>query len=188
MYNRIKSIIDLFFAILGLIVLSPFILLVAIIQLLDFKNAFFIQRRPGLNATIFKMIKFRTLKIEGDDSSVTWFGSLLRKTSFDEVPQLINILKGEMSFIGPRPLLVEYLKGYSDRQSKRHNVKPGITGLAQVSGRNKLSWEDSLELDVQYVENISFLMDLKISIKSIFQLFKFSEVDGLNGKNREPFI
>ncbi len=187
MYSVIKSILDFLFATLLLVVLLPFLVVVALLQLFFVKKPLFIQKRPGRNGLIFKMIKFRTLRVDGVDNSSTALGRLLRLTSVDELPQLINVLKGEMSFIGPRPLLVEYLEFYNPRQRKRHEVKPGITGLAQVKGRNKLSWLASLELDVQYVENFSLKQDMKILFLTVSQLFKFSEVKGKGGEGRSKF-
>jgi lipopolysaccharide/colanic/teichoic acid biosynthesis glycosyltransferase len=134
------------------------------------ENPFFFQKRPGREEKIFKLIKFKTMtndidrdgKLLSDEVRLTKIGIFIRKTSLDEIPQLINVLKGEMSFIGPRPLLVEYLPLYNIEQKKRHKVKPGITGWAQVNGRNAISWEKRFEYDVWYVENMSFLLDLKI--------------------------
>jgi len=175
------------FATLLLVALLPFLVFVALLQLFFVKNPLFIQERPGRNGVIFKMIKFRTLRKDGVDNSITALGKLLRVTSVDELPQLINVLKGEMSFIGPRPLLIDYLKLYNPRQRKRHEVKPGITGLAQVKGRNKLSWLASLELDVQYVEDFSFTQDVRILFLTVLQVLKFSDVKGVEGEGRSKF-
>jgi lipopolysaccharide/colanic/teichoic acid biosynthesis glycosyltransferase len=148
-------------------------------------NPFFCQRRPGKNGKVFNLIKFKTMtddidsegNLLSDEKRLTKLGSFIRKTSLDEIPQLINILKTDMSFIGPRPLLVEYLPLYNDEQKKRHLIKPGITGWAQVNGRNAISWQKKLELDVWYVENISFLLDLKI----IYLTFKkVTASEGIN--------
>ena len=167
----VKSIADLILSFFLLIILSPIILLTAI--LLFFANngkVFFFQQRPGLNNKPFKIVKFKTMKdmfdSEGvplpDDVRLTKVGSIVRSASLDELLQLINVLKGDMSLIGPRPLLMQYLPRYSPEQAKRHNVKPGITGWAQVNGRNAISWEQKFKFDVDYVEKQSFTLDLKI--------------------------
>jgi lipopolysaccharide/colanic/teichoic acid biosynthesis glycosyltransferase len=174
-----------------LVVLFPLFISIYLIQFFFVDHPFFIQDRPGRNGTIFKMLKFRTFKIDDDVSSVTWFGKFLRASSLDELPQLLNILRGEMSFVGPRPLLVEYLPLYSDNQRKRHNVKPGITGLAQVKGRNSISWNESLKLDVEYADNLSFTLDLKILLMTITHLISSltaphgftAQRERFNGKN-----
>lgn len=167
----IKRVFDLIFSILGIILLSPVFLILSMLLLISTKeNPFFFQKRPGREEKIFKLIKFKTMtndidrdgKLLSDEVRLTKIGIFIRKTSLDEIPQLINVLKGEMSFIGPRPLLVEYLPLYNIEQKKRHKVKPGITGWAQVNGRNAISWEKRFEYDVWYVENMSFLLDLKI--------------------------
>ena len=174
-------------AVFLLFVLSPVFVIIVVLQFFFVSNPLFIQERPGRYGRIFKMIKFRTLKTDGDDQSLTAFGRILRLTSLDELPQMINILRGEMSFIGPRPLLTRYLPHYSMRQRKRHEVKPGITGLAQVNGRNRAAWEESLEWDVKYVEQFSFFTDLIILIKTIRQIFIWKEVSGKEGKSRDSF-
>jgi len=167
----IKPLCDLFIALVLLIILSPIILLTAI--LLFFANngkIFFFQQRPGLNSKSFMIVKFKTMRDafdqDGvplpDDIRLTKVGSIVRSASLDELLQLINVLKGDMSLIGPRPLLMHYLPRYSSEQAKRHNVKPGITGWAQVNGRNAISWEQKFKLDVEYVEKQSFTLDLKI--------------------------
>ena len=140
----------------------------------------FKQERPGLNEKKFTLYKFRTMTDERDENGellpnhirLTKFGKFLRSTSLDELPELFNILKGDMSFIGPRPLLVEYLPLYNEHQKKRHNVRPGLSGLAQVNGRNELTWEEKFDYDVKYVENVSFLLDIKLIFKTIFKVFK----------------
>lgn len=147
-------------------------------------GAFFLQERPGKDEKIFKLIKFKTMTDERDAEGnllpdkdrITPVGKLLRKTSLDELPQLINVLKGDMSLVGPRPLLVRYLPYYTERERLRHKVRPGITGLAQVNGRNNLSWDDRLELDVQYVENIRFKNDFRIFTITIFKVIKSEDV------------
>lgn len=189
MYQLFKRIFDFITSFLGLIVISPILVFITLLVLIYHgKPVFFTQKRPGKNERIFKMFKFRTMTNETDEQGnllpdekrITKFGSFLRKTSFDELPELINVLKGDMSLVGPRPLLVKYLPYYTPREQKRHNVRPGLTGLSQVSGRNNLDWENRLETDVVYVENISFLLDLKILYKTFLTVIQPSENIGLN--------
>ncbi len=174
--NYIKRLIDFFAALFGLIILSPIFLVVMIsLYFANQGKPFFFQKRPGLNNRIFEIIKFKTMndkkdvngKLLPDAERLTKVGAFVRKTSLDEIPQLINVLKGDMSLIGPRPLLVKYLPFYTEREKLRHTVRPGITGLAQVNGRNNVSWDDKLEMEVKYVEEISFTNDVKILIKTI---------------------
>lgn len=171
-----KRIIDFILAFFGLLVLSPIFIAVTIgLYFANNGKPFFFQLRPGLNEKIFKIIKFKTMNdkkdIDGnllpDAERLTVIGSFVRKTSLDELPQLINVLKGDMSIVGPRPLLPDYLPFYSESQKKRHNAKSGITGWAQVNGRNAISWEQKFEYDVWYVNNISFTTDLKIIFLTI---------------------
>lgn len=177
-----KRFFDFCIAFIALLVLSPFLLFVII--WLHFANkgagVFFTQERPGKNEKIFKVIKFKTMNdsrdVDGnllpDAMRLTKVGKFVRSTSIDELPQLINVLKGDMALIGPRPLLPRYLPYYTEREKLRHAVRPGITGWAQVHGRNKISWDDKLELDVQYVENLSFLLDIKIFMMTIYKVLK----------------
>ena len=167
----IKRILDVIISAVTLLLLSPVLLITALLVRVKLGSpVIFKQERPGLNGKIFKMYKFRTMtdergsegKLLPDEQRLTHFGNVLRSTSLDELPELWNILKGDMSLIGPRPLLVKYLPLYSERQSHRHDVRPGITGYAQVHGRNKLDWPERFEMDVYYAENLSFKMDLKI--------------------------
>ena len=167
----IKPLCDFFIALLLLIILSPIILLTAILLFLaNNGKVFFFQQRPGLNSMPFKIVKFKTMRDAFDDDGVplpddirlTRFGSFVRSASLDELLQLINVLKGDMSLVGPRPLLMQYLSRYSPEQAKRHNVKPGITGWAQVNGRNAISWEQKFKFDIEYVEKQSFTLDFKI--------------------------
>ncbi len=171
-----KRTLDLLTALTALVVFLPVILLVIILLLLTGHHRFlFIQKRVGLHEKVFSLIKFRSMtetkdaagKLLPDEKRLTKFGILLRKTSLDELPQLLNVLKGDMSLIGPRPLLVEYLPLYSEEQRKRHLVRPGITGWAQVNGRNVISWEQKFEYDTWYVKHQSFLLDLKIFFRTI---------------------
>jgi len=176
-----KRLIDFSTALIGLVILSPlFVITTICLYFANNGKPFFLQSRPGLNAKIFKIIKFKTMNdkrdclgsLLPDDKRMTYIGSIVRKASLDEIPQLINVLKGDMSVIGPRPLLIEYLGLYDDDQKRRHEVKPGITGWAQVNGRNAISWKEKFELDVWYVDNISFLLDFKIFFITIKKVFK----------------
>lgn len=178
MYKNIfKSIIDFTLSFLGFIIISPIFLLLWIWLSIANKGAgaLFFQERPGKDEKIFKVIKFKTMndrkdasgKLLPDAQRLTKVGKFVRSTSLDEIPQLLNVIKGDMSLIGPRPLLVRYLPYYTDRERKRHTVRPGITGWAQVNGRNTINWDERLELDVKYVENLSFKLDFVILIKTI---------------------
>ncbi len=162
-----------------MILLLPFLILISLfIFLTSGENPFFLQKRPGKNEKIFTIIKLRTMNSKRDSNGgllpdsyrLTKIGRFIRKTSLDEIPQLINVLKNDMSLIGPRPLLPQYLSLYNDFQKQRHLVKPGITGWAQINGKNNISWDDKFELDIYYVNNISFLLDFKIFIKTIKKL------------------
>ncbi len=176
MNGTAKRIFDAVASVVALIVLSPLLLAVAaLVRLFLGSPVLFRQERPGLHGRPFMLVKFRTMTDAADAGGLplpdadrlTRFGKFLRSTSLDELPELWNVLKGDMSLVGPRPLLMEYLPLYSPRQSRRHEVKPGLTGWAQVNGRNTLTWEDRLEMDVWYVENRSWLLDLKIIWKTI---------------------
>jgi lipopolysaccharide/colanic/teichoic acid biosynthesis glycosyltransferase len=176
-----KRLFDLIGSGLGLVVLSPVFLLIAIVVYVQLgRPLFFRQVRPGFEAKPFTMIKFRTMKNTMDASGtllpdrdrITTFGQWLRSTSLDELPELLNVFLGQMSLVGPRPLLMEYVLLYSKEQSRRHEVKPGITGLAQIAGRNALSWPKRLALDVQYVESMSFLLDVTILVKTVGKVLK----------------
>ena len=183
-----KRLIDLSIILLITPLLIPVLLLVSLIVWVKLgKPVFFIQDRPGFNNKVFKMVKFRTMRVSPNEESLllsdadrlTSFGRFLRATSLDELPELWNVLKGDMSIVGPRPLLVEYLPLYSDEQNRRHDVKPGITGWAQVNGRNGIPWEEKFKLDVWYVDNQSFWLDLKIILMTIKKvLFR----DGISAK------
>jgi len=185
-----KRIIDFLVALVGLIILSPlFVIVFALLSFANRGNTFFFQKRPGLNERIFTIIKFKTMTDEKDKEGsllpdnvrLTTIGNFVRKTSLDELPQLINVIIGDMSLIGPRPLLVEYLELYSSEQKKRHLVRPGITGWAQINGRNLISWEEKFKYDIWYVENLSFWLDVKIVLKTIKKVFKS---EGINtGEN-----
>jgi lipopolysaccharide/colanic/teichoic acid biosynthesis glycosyltransferase len=179
--NYLKRLLDFFLSTFAFILASPVFLLVTLLLAIANKGkAFFFQARPGKDEKIFKVIKFRTMTDEkGSDGELlpdadrlTAVGSFVRKTSLDEIPQLLNVIKGDMSLIGPRPLLVQYLPLYNEEQKRRHNVRPGISGWAQVNGRNAISWEKKFEYDVWYVDNLSFLLDLKIIFKTVWKVFK----------------
>ena len=181
MYARFfKRPLDFFCALAAIICLSPILAVLTVLGTIKMKgNPFFTQPRPGLNEKIFKLIKFRTMtndrdaqgNLLPDDVRLNAYGKFLRSTSLDELPELFNILKGDMAVIGPRPLLVEYLPYYTERERRRHDIRPGLSGWAQVNGRNSVNWDRRFELDVEYVENISFLMDVKIILKTLKKVF-----------------
>ncbi|APD05843.1 undecaprenyl phosphate N,N'-diacetylbacillosamine 1-phosphate transferase [Flavobacteriaceae bacterium UJ101] len=182
MYKKyIKRSIDFLIAFVGFIIVSPvFIIVTVFLFFVNEGKPFFFQKRPGKDEKIFSIIKFKTMNdkkdsegnLLSDEQRMTTIGTLVRKTSLDEIPQLLNVIKGDMSLIGPRPLLVEYLDYYNDDQKKRHNVRPGITGWAQINGRNTISWEKKFELDVWYVQNISFKLDCQILLKTLLKVVK----------------
>lgn len=191
-----KRFIDFLFSFIGLLLISPVFLLIIIF--LTFANRgkpFFIQKRPGKKGKIFQIIKFKTMNdrkdsqgnLLSDAERLTSIGAFVRKTSLDEIPQLLNVVKGDMSLIGPRPLLVNYLHLYSDFQNRRHEVKPGITGWAQVNGRNAISWDKKFELDVWYVDNMSFNLDLKILFMTIKKVVKSEGINAADAATIEPF-
>ncbi len=178
--NYIKRLFDFLAAFFGLLLLSPIFIIVTIgLYFVNQGKPFFFQSRPGKNERIFKIVKFKTMNdkkdAEGnllpDAERLTKIGSFVRKTSLDEIPQLINVLKGDMSLIGPRPLLPQYLSLYNEVQKRRHEVRPGITGWAQVNGRNAISWKQKFEYDVWYVDNLSFFLDIKILFLTIKKVF-----------------
>ncbi len=178
--NYLKRVFDFTIALVGLIVLSPVFLVVTIsLYFANQGKPFFFQTRPGLNARLFKIVKFKSMNdrtdadgnLLSDAERLTPMGAFVRKTSLDEIPQLINVLKGDMSLIGPRPLLPEYLPLYNIQQAKRHNVRPGITGWAQINGRNAISWEAKFDYDVFYVENIGLALDVKIFFLTLKKVF-----------------
>jgi len=179
--NFIKPVIDFVLALVGFLFLSPIFVLVTIgLFFANDGKPFFFQLRPGKNGKIFKIIKFKTMTDKKDENGnllpdadrLTKIGSFVRKTSLDEIPQLLNVIKGDMSLVGPRPLLPQYLELYNDFQRRRNEVKPGITGWAQVNGRNSISWEKKFEYDVWYVDNVSFLLDIKILIMTVLKVVK----------------
>jgi len=199
-YKIFKPLLDKILALILIILFAPVMLVVAVlIYLWDGRPVIFTQERPGYKGKIFKIYKFRTMTNEKDkngnllpdEKRLKGIGKIIRSLSLDELPQLFNVLKGDMSFVGPRPLLKEYLPLYNERQKKRHEVKPGITGLAQVMGRNSISWKEKFEYDVYYVENLSFWLDLKIIFLTIIKVLKREGInqegkatmEKFNGKN-----
>lgn len=192
----IKRILDFTLSLIALICLSPILLIVAILVRVKLGSPIiFKQQRPGKDEKIFTLYKFRTMTDEKDENGnllpdserLTKFGKILRSTSLDELPELVNILKGDMAIVGPRPLLVEYLELYNEEQKHRHDVKPGLTGLAQTSGRNSLSWEEKFEKDIEYVHNISFIGDIKIIIKTGIKVFKREGISQEGNETMERF-
>ena len=181
-YKRyFKRPMDFILSLIAIVILSPVMLIIAILVRINLGSpVIFRQERPGLNEKIFTLYKFRTMTDERDENGnllpnymrLTRFGAILRSTSLDELPELFNILKGDMSIVGPRPLLVEYLPLYNKYQRHRHDVRPGLTGLAQVNGRNTITWEEKFEYDIKYVKNVSFILDCKIIIRTFLKVFK----------------
>lgn len=196
MYKYIKRFFDIFSSFLALVVLSPLLLILIVVGAFVMKgNPFFTQQRPGKNEKIFKLIKFRTMtnakdkdgNLLPDADRLTKYGEFLRNTSLDELPELINILKGDMSVIGPRPLLVEYIPRYNAHQHRRHEVRPGLSGWAQVNGRNTVSWEDKFDMDVEYVDNYNLVMDIKILFMTVFNVLKREGISSDTSATMEEF-
>lgn len=202
MYSKgIKRILDFLAALFGLLLISPiFIIVILCLIYYNKGSVFFLQDRPGLKGKIFRVIKFKSMTDAKDENGnllpneqrITAVGKFIRKTSLDELPQLINVLKGDMSLIGPRPLRVDYLPIYSVEQARRHDVRPGITGWAQVNGRNAISWTEKFRLDVWYVDHISFMLDIKILYMTLLKVLKRADINSsedtigvekFNGKN-----
>lgn len=198
MYNSFfKRLLDFFFALIGFIIISPVFLLIWIWLSIANKGAgaFFFQKRPGKDERIFRVIKFKTMTDDRDSNGnllpdavrLTKIGKFVRSTSLDEIPQLLNVIKGDMSLIGPRPLLVQYLPLYDEKQRRRHEVRPGITGWAQVNGRNAISWQQKFEYDVWYVDNVSLSLDVKILLKTIQKVFKREGISSDTSATMEAF-
>ena len=192
-----KRVLDFLLSFLALIVLSPVLLVLTILGAVKMKgNPFFTQPRPGRDEKIFRLIKFRSMTCQTDaagnllpdDVRLTRYGKILRSTSLDELPELINILKGDMSIVGPRPLLVRYLPRYNAQQRRRHEVRPGLTGLAQINGRNAISWEEKFRLDVEYVDHITFLGDMKIIWGTALKVLKRSDISSATSETMEEFM
>ncbi len=191
-----KRFFDFLLSLLALIVLSPILLILTVGGAIVMKgNPFFTQLRPGKNEKIFRLIKFRTMTCEKDadgnllpdEKRMTKYGKFLRSTSLDELPELLNILVGDMSIVGPRPLLVQYLPLYNAEQKRRHEVRPGLSGLAQINGRNSLTWEQKFADDVKYVDNITFWGDVKIILITVLKVFKREGISQENNATMEPF-
>ena len=197
MYAKyIKRPMDFFLSLCAILVLSPFLLIFTVVGAFAMKgNPFFTQQRPGKNEKIFKLIKFRTMTCEidsegnplPDEKRLTKYGKFLRSTSVDELPELFNILKGDMSIVGPRPLLVKYLPLYNEEQRHRHDVRPGLTGLAQISGRNAITWEQKFENDIKYIKNITFWGDIKIIFSTVCKVLKSEGISQENNVTMELF-
>jgi len=197
MYRTVgKRAVDVVAGTGALVVLSPVIgVVAALVRVKLGSPVIFRQRRPGLGGEVFELYKFRTMTDERDESGellpdsvrLTAFGRMLRATSLDELPELVNIVKGDMSLVGPRPLLVEYLPLYDERQARRHEVRPGLTGLAQVRGRNLLSWEEKFEADVEYVENVSLRLDAWIVWRTLVGVLRRDGISGVGAATMEPF-
>ncbi len=197
MYGFIKRAFDITVSLFILILFSPAMLIISImIKISDSGHVLFKQSRPGKDGKIFKVYKFRTMKEKTTDKDgkelsdmerMTGIGSFLRKTSLDELPQFVNVLKGEMSIVGPRPLLCEYLELYTPRQMRRHEVRPGVSGWAQVNGRNAISWEEKFELDVYYVDNRSLALDIKILFMTVLNVLKREGINSCESNTMEKF-
>ncbi len=196
-YRRyIKRPMDFILSLCAIIILSPALLMVAIVVRIKLGSpVIFKQKRPGLNEKIFTVYKFRTMTNKKDENSellpdevrLTRFGKLLRSTSLDELPELFNILKGDISIVGPRPLLLKYLPLYNNHQKRRHEIRPGLSGLAQVSGRNTISWGDRFDLDIEYIDNVSFVSDWKIIFLTIKKVFVREGINSDTTATMEPF-
>lgn len=194
--NFLKRLLDFVLSLIASIILSPVMLVVAVLVRIKLGSpVLFQQQRPGKDEKIFNMYKFRTMTDERDENGellpdevrLTKFGKTLRSTSLDELPELFNIVKGDMSIVGPRPLLVRYLPLYNERQKHRHDVRPGFTGLAQVNGRNSISWEEKFEWDVKYVEHVTFLRDCRIILKTIAVVLKRDGISSATSATMEEF-
>ena len=198
MYAKyIKRILDFVLSLMALIVLSPLLVILIILGAVVMRgNPFFTQARPGKNEKIFKLIKFRTMdnrkdkdgKLLPDDVRLNKYGRILRSTSLDELPELINILIGDMSIVGPRPLLVKYLPRYNEEQRHRHDVRPGLTGYAQAHGRNAVTWEEKFKMDVWYIRNISFITDVKVIIDTVKVVLKRDGISSDTSATMEEFM
>ena len=198
MYSKcVKRILDVFLSGCALVVLTPVLLVLTVLGAIMMKgNPFFTQLRPGKNEKIFRLIKFRTMTCEKDssgnllpdDQRLNQYGKLLRSTSLDELPELVNIFIGDMSIVGPRPLLVRYLPRYNEEQKRRHDVRPGLTGYAQVNGRNAISWEEKFRLDVEYVDTVGFWLDVKIVLQTVGKIFKREGISSENSVTMEEFM
>jgi undecaprenyl phosphate N,N'-diacetylbacillosamine 1-phosphate transferase len=192
----LKPFLDFIIALTGFIILLPVFLIITVLLIIaNNGNSFFFQSRPGLQGKIFKVIKFKTMNDRKDEKGVllpdekrlTGIGAFIRKSSLDEIPQLLNVITGDMSLVGPRPLLVDYLPLYNAEQKRRHEVKPGITGWAQVNGRNAISWEQKFKYDVWYADHLSFLLDAKIIFLTIKKVFKLEGINSATAATMDKF-
>lgn len=192
-----KRVFDFILSLTAIIILSPVLLLLTVIGAFRMGgNPFFTQDRPGKDGKVFKLVKFRSMnnkrdergELLPDEKRLTYYGKFLRNTSFDELPELINILKGDMAIVGPRPLLVRYLTRYNETQARRHEVRPGLTGLAQVNGRNAISWEEKFRYDVEYVDNLSLMLDIKIILMTVLKVVKRDGISSENSATMEEFM
>ena len=197
MYRYIKRFFDIFSSLIAIIILSPVLIITAILVRTKLGSpVLFKQERPGKDEKIFTLMKFRTMTDEKDENGellpdeirLTKFGQFLRSTSIDELPELFNILKGDMSVIGPRPLLVRYLPRYNEHQHRRHEVRPGLSGWAQVNGRNTVSWEDKFNMDVEYVDNYSLVMDIRILFMTVLNVLKHEGISSETSATMEEFM
>lgn len=198
MYRSLfKRVFDFILSLTAIIILSPVLLLLTVIgAFLMGGNPFFTQERPGKDGKIFKLVKFRSMnnkrdergELLPDEKRLTYYGKFLRNTSLDELPELINILKGDMAIVGPRPLLVRYLTRYNKTQARRHEVRPGLTGLAQVNGRNAISWEEKFRYDVEYVDKLSLMLDIKIILMTVLKVVKRDGISSENSATMEEFM
>ena len=193
----LKRIFDFLLSLTAILLLSPLLLILIIAGMVKMGgNPFFTQERPGKNGKIFKLVKFKSMNNKRDENGellpdevrLTNYGRFIRNTSLDELPELINILKGDMAIVGPRPLLVRYLTRYNDTQARRHEVRPGLTGLAQVNGRNAISWEEKFRYDVEYVDKVSLLLDIKIILKTALKVVKRDGISSETSATMEEFM
>lgn len=192
-----KRVFDFILSLTAIIILSPVLLLLTVIGAFRMGgNPFFTQDRPGKDGKVFKLVKFKSMnnkrdergELLPDEKRLTSYGQFIRNTSLDELPELINILKGDMAIVGPRPLLVRYLTRYNKTQARRHEVRPGLTGLAQVNGRNAISWEEKFRYDVEYVDNLSLLLDIKIILKTALKVIKRDGISSESSATMEEFM
>ena len=192
-----KRVFDFILSLTAIIILSPVLLLLTVIGAIKMGgNPFFTQDRPGKDGKVFKLVKFKSMnnkrdergELLPDEKRLTSYGQFIRNTSLDELPELINILKGDMAIVGPRPLLVRYLTRYNKTQARRHEVRPGLTGLAQVNGRNAISWEDKFRYDVEYVDNLSLLLDINIILKTALKVIKRDGISSESSATMEEFM
>lgn len=196
LYDPLKRSLDIFLSLLGLMIAAPILLIVAFLVRINLGSpVLFRQQRPGKNGHIFELLKFRSMldideskNLVTNEQRITRFGRFLRASSLDEIPSLVNILRGEMSLVGPRPLRVEYLKLYNSEQMRRHEVRPGLTGLAQINGRNALRWEERFKLDVEYVDNRSFKLDIKILLKTVTKVLSRDGISSEGYVGSQPFL